>query len=192
MNILWVLMILLGMLMAIVTGNINIINDVLINDVQEAVVFAISLTGIMAVWLGLMNIAKRSGLMNSLSVIFRPIIRLLFPSIPVNHPATSAIMMNMMANMFGAGNSATALGLKAMEELQAINSNKKVASNAMCMFLVINMSSIQLIPLTVIKIRADAASAFPEEIIATTIFTTTISTVVGILACKALEGRKPQ
>ncbi|SCX79455.1 nucleoside recognition domain-containing protein [Alkaliphilus peptidifermentans] len=190
MNIIWILMILFGMLVALLSGKIEIINEVLIGDVQEAVVFAISLTGIMAVWLGLMNIAKKSGLITSFSRIFRPVIKLLFPSIPVNHPAISAIMMNMMANMFGAGNSATALGLKAMEELQTLNSNKKVASNAMCMFLVINMSSIQLIPLTVIKIRADAASSLPEEIIVTTIFATTVSTIVGILACKAMEGRK--
>ena len=121
------------------------------------------------------------------SKIMSPFIRILFPEIPKNHPAISAIVMNMAANMFGAGNSATALGLKAMEELQALNPHKERATNAMCMFLVINMSSIQLIPLSVLKIRADAGSANPTEIIGATLVATTISTIVGILSCKILE-----
>jgi len=190
MNIIWGAMILIGVFVAVVTGKAGIINDVILMDAQEAIIFAISLTGIMSVWLGLMNIAKKSGLIKSFSMLMRPITKLLFPSIPSDHPAISSIIMNMVANMLGAGNSATALGLKAMEELQGLNPNKKVASDAMCMFLVINMSSIQLIPLTVLKIRADAGSAFPEEIIITSIFATAVSTLVGIMVCKILAGGK--
>ncbi len=189
MNIIWVIMIFIGIIVAIVTGKPEIINDVIINDTGDAIVFAIGLTGIMCFWLGLMNIAKKSGLINSFAKLMTPITRFLFPDIPSNHPAIGAMMMNIVANMFGAGNSATALGLKAMEELQKLNRNKKVVSNAMAMFLVINMSSVQLIPLTILKLRADAGSADPAEIIITSILATIVSTVVGVIACKVMEGR---
>ncbi len=192
MNMIWFIMIFFGISMAIITGKTEIINEVLLQDVQEAVVFAIGLTGIMSVWLGLMNIAKKSGLINSFARLMKPFTAFLFPGIPTNHPAISAIMMNLVANMFGAGNSATALGLKAMEELQSLNSQKQRATNAMCMFLVINMSSIQLIPLTVLKIRADGGSSQPSEIIITSLLASIVSTLVGITACKILErGEKP-
>lgn len=192
MNMIWFIMIFFGISMAIITGKTEIINEVLLQDVQEAVVFAIGLTGIMSVWLGLMNIAKKSGLINSFARLMKPFTAFLFPGIPANHPAISAIMMNLVANMFGAGNSATALGLKAMEELQSLNSQKQRATNAMCMFLVINMSSIQLIPLTVLKIRADGGSSQPSEIIITSLLASIVSTLVGITACKILErGEKP-
>ena len=188
MNIIWLLMIFFSMLVAIAGGKIEIINDVIIKDSQEAVIFAMGLIGIMSVWLGLMKIAHKSGLLQRIASLTRPINGLLFPSIPPNHPAATAIMMNMLANMFGAGNSATALGIKAMEELQEINPNRERASNAMCMFLVINMSSIQIIPLTVLKLRGDAGSLAPTEIIGPSLVATTISTLAGILACKLLEG----
>jgi spore maturation protein A len=187
MNIIWFVMIIGGVGIALVNGKVDIVNQVVIQHSQEAVTFAIGLTGIMAVWLGLMNIAEKSGLIQSMSKAMGPFIRILFPEIPKNHPAISAIMMNMVANMFGAGNSATALGLKAMEELQQLNPEKDRATNSMCMFLVINMSSIQLIPLSVLKIRADAGSVNPTEIIGATLIATTVSTVVGILACKMME-----
>ncbi|SET23392.1 spore maturation protein A [Natronincola peptidivorans] len=190
MSIIWFSMIIFGMIVAIFNGKIEIINDVILQDAQEAVIFAIGLTGIMAVWLGLMNIAKKSGLIKAFALIMQPVTKLLFPKVPADHPAISAIMMNMVANMFGAGNSATALGIKAMEELQTLNKDKKAATNAMCMFLVINMSSIQLIPLTVLKLRGDAGSAAPTEIIATSFVATAVSTAVGIFVCKVLEGRE--
>lgn len=187
MNIVWAFMILCGIFVTIFTGEINIINEALLIDTQDAVVFAISLIGIMSVWLGLMNIAKKSGLIDILAKTLHPITKFLFPSIPSNHPAISAALMNMLANMFGAGNSATALGIKAMKEFQTLNPNKHKASHAMCMFLVINMSSVQLIPLTVLKIRADAGSVQPPEIIITSLFATFVSTVVGVLVCKTME-----
>ncbi|AOT73093.1 spore maturation protein [Geosporobacter ferrireducens] len=187
LSIIWFVMIVIGIFVAMLKGQLDIVNQVVINYTQEAVVFAIGLTGIMSVWLGLMKIAERSGLIDTIGKLMGPIIRLLFPEIPSNHPAISAIMMNLVANMFGAGNSATALGLKAMEELQQLNARKERATNAMCMFLVINMSSVQLVPLTVLKIRADAGSANPAEIIGTTLVATTVSTIVGILSCKILE-----
>lgn len=187
MNRIWIFMIIMGIGVAVFTGNTHTINDAVIQNTQDAVIFAIGLTGIMSVWLGLMNIAEKSGLIKGIGKIMSPFIRLLFPEIPKQHPAISSIVMNMVANMFGAGNSATALGLKAMQQLQNINHYKDRASNAMCMFLVINMSSIQLIPLTVLKIRADAGSINSTEIIGTSLVATTVSTIVGIGACKLLE-----
>ncbi|WP_083238869.1 nucleoside recognition domain-containing protein [Caloranaerobacter ferrireducens] len=188
-NYIWFFLIFIGIIVSIINGNIDSINAVVIEDTQEAVKFAISLTGIMAVWLGLMNIANKSGLINIFSKILKPITKLLFPELPQNHPAISAIIMNMVTNMFGAGNSATALGIKAMEEMNKLNVDKKKATNAMCMFLVINMSSIQLVPLTVLKIRADAGSLNPTEIIGTSLIATTISTLVGIISVKIFQLR---
>lgn len=188
-NYIWVFLIFIGIIVAIFTGNIDGINIAVIEDTQEAVMFAIGLTGIMAIWLGLMNIAQKSGLIKSFSRLISPITRFLFPDIPKDHPALSAIVMNIVTNMFGAGNSATALGIKAMEEMNKLNIDKKKATNAMCMFLVINMSSVQLVPLTVLKIRADAGSLNPTEIISTSLIATIISTVVGITSAKILQGR---
>lgn len=189
-NYIWFFLIFIGMVVAIFTGKIDVINVAVIEDTQEAVRFAISLIGIMAVWLGLMNIAEKSGLIKKFSKLLRPITMLLFPNIPKNHPAIGLIVMNMVTNMFGAGNSATALGIEAMKEMQSLNIDKKRATNAMCMFLVINMSSIQLVPLTVLKIRSDAGSLNPTEIIGTSIIATTVSTIVGIVSVKVLQGRR--
>lgn len=186
-NYIWAFMILLGIIVAVITGNIDGINTAVLNDTQEAVIFAIGLTGVMALWLGLMNIAEKSGLVKSFGKTLRPFMRFLFPDIPKDHPAISAIVMNMVANMFGAGNSATALGIKAMEEMNKLNKDKKRATNAMCMFLVINMSSVQLVPLTVLKIRSDAGSINPTEIIGTSLIATIVSTIVGIISVKILE-----
>lgn len=188
-NYIWFFLILIGIIVAIFTGNIEVINTAIIEDAEEAVKFAIGLTGIMGVWLGLMNVAEKSGLIKSFSRLLRPITRMLFPDVPKDHPAMSAIIMNMVTNMFGAGNSATAIGIKAMEEMNAINNNKSKATNAMCMFLVVNMSSIQLVPLTVLKIRADAGSTAPTEIIGTSLIATAVSTIVGIISAKILQVR---
>lgn len=186
-NYIWFFLIFIGILVAIFTGNINVINNAVIEDTQAAVMFAIGLTGIMAVWLGLMKIAEKSGLIRAFGKLLRPITSFLFPDIPKDHPAISAIVMNMVTNMFGAGNSATALGIKAMEEMNTLNIHKEKATNAMCMFLVINMSSVQLVPLTILKIRADAGSLNPTEIIGTSLIATTVSTVVGIFSAKILQ-----
>ena len=189
-NYIWFFLILIGIIVAVFTGSIDTINNAVIEDTQQAVVFAIGLTGIMAIWLGLINIAQKSGLIKSFSKLINPITKFLFPDIPKDHPALSAIVMNIVTNMFGAGNSATALGIKAMEEMNKLNIDKKRATNAMCMFLVINMSSVQLVPLTVLKIRSDAGSVNPTEIIGTSLIATFVSTIVGIISVKILQGRR--
>ena len=185
----WFLMIFIGIIYAVFTGSLGEINHIILSEAQEGVVFAISLMGIMAFWLGIMNIAEKSGLIKSISKLFRPIIRLIFPEIPKGHPAERWILMNFIANMFGVGNGATAFGLKAMSELNNLNRDKTIATNSMAMFLIINMSSLQLVPLTVLKIRYDYGSINPTDIIGPTIIATTLSTIVAIIIGKFFEVR---
>lgn len=189
-NTIWFLLIFIGIVYSLFTGTLNEINNIILKDAQEGVMFSISLVGIMSFWLGIMNIAEESGLIKKLSKGLRPIMRILFPDIPDGHPAQSSILMNFIANMFGVGNAATALGLKAMKDMNSLNRDKKRATNAMCMFLVINMSSLQLVPLSVLKIRLDYGAANPSEIIAPGLIATGISTIVGIVAAKLLEKRE--
>lgn len=189
MNKIWFYMISIGIINSIVFGKLEELNKVIMVEASRGIEFTISLIGIMALWMGIMNIAKESGLVDSIGKIIYPVIKLLFPSIPKGSKALSYILMNMSLNMLGASNGATAFGLKAMEELQDLNTEKNKATNDMIMFLVINMSSIQLVPFTVLKIRLDEGAVNPNEIIATTLFATMISTIIGIVLCKLLERR---
>lgn len=189
-NTVWFLMIFIGILYGAFTGNLGELNNIILKEAQEGVTFAISLIGIMCFWLGMMNIAEKSDLIKSISRGFRPIVRLLFPDIPKDHPAERWVLMNFIANMFGVGNGATAFGLKAMKELDSLNPNKKKATNAMAMFLIINMSSLQLVPLTVVKLRYDYGSKNPTGIIGITILATFLSTIVAIIVGKIFEGGK--
>ncbi|HLB00449.1 MAG TPA: nucleoside recognition domain-containing protein [Bacteroidota bacterium] len=161
-------------------------NDGIVRYAKIAVELAIGLIGIMALWLGLMKIAEQAGLVAMLSRLLKPVTTRLFPDIPPDHPAVGAMLMNISANMLGLANAATPLGLKAMEELDKLNRKTGVATDAMCTFLVINTSSVQLIPATVIAIRAAAGSANPTEIVGPVIFATTIGTVVGVAVVKLL------
>ena len=186
-NTIWFLMIFVGIIYGAFTGNLAEINNIIIKEAGEGVTFAIGLIGIMSFWIGIMNIAEKSGLIKSISRIFRPIIRILFPDIPKDHPAERWILMNFIANMFGVGNGATAFGLKAMKELDSLNINKRRATNAMAMFLIINMSSLQLVPLTVVKLRYDYGSQNPTEIIGMTLLATSLSTIIAIIIGKIFE-----
>ncbi len=161
-------------------------NEGIVRYAKIAVELAIGLIGIMALWLGLMKIAEQAGIVAMLSRILRPVTKRLFPDVPPDHPAVGAMLMNISANMLGLANAATPLGLKAMEELNKLNRKTGVATDAMCTFLVINTSSVQLIPATVIAIRASAGSANPTEIVGPVIVATTIGTLVGIAVVKLL------
>ena len=183
-------MIFVGIIYAVYTGNLGEINNIILSEAEEGVTFAISLMGIMAFWLGIMNIAEKSGLIKSISKLFRPLTRLLFPEVPKGHPAERWILMNFIANMFGVGNASTAFGLKAMRELNNLNRDKKIATNSMSMFLIINMSSLQLVPLTILKIRYDYGSSNPTDIIGPIIIATTLSTIVAIIIGKLFEVAK--
>lgn len=183
----WFGLIILGIVFSVCTGKPETVSNVLLYDIQKSVDLILSLVSIMAFWSGLMRIVEKSGILNKLAQFLKPLIRVLFNDIQNNTEAINAVIMCIAANMFGIGNSATALGIKAMQEMQKKNKNKKVALNSMCMLLVINMSSIQLLPLSVIKMRADAGASNPNDIILPTIIATTFSTIVAILFAKYYE-----
>ncbi len=147
---------------------------------KSAFEIAIGLTGLLAFWLGIMKIGEKSGMINALSKFLSPVLCKLFPDIPKGHPALGSIFMNLSANMLGLDNAATPLGLKAMEELQSLNTKKDTATNPMIMFLVINTSGLILIPISIMMYRAQMGAAQPTDIFIPTLITTTISTMVGI------------
>jgi spore maturation protein A len=159
LNYIWFAIILLSVIAGMVTGNIDAVTEAAINSAETAVELAIGLIGIMALWLGIMKIAEESGLVEVIAQFVRPITVKLFPNVPPNHPAMGSIVLNMSANVLGLGNAATPLGLKAMQELQELNPTEDTATDAMCMFLAINTSSVQLIlPATVVALMGVASS----------------------------------
>lgn len=177
-------MIFISVIVGTINGRIDAVTESAIQMSKTAVEIAIGLIGIMALWLGTMKIAEKSGLIGLIAGALKPITIRLFPDIPQDHPAIGSIVLNMAANMLGLGNAATPLGLKAMEELQELNQEKDTASNAMCTFLAINTSSIQLIlPATVVGLMGAASN----QIFITTIITTSLSTAAAIIAVKAME-----
>jgi spore maturation protein A len=187
LNYIWFGMMFAGVVVGIFTGNIDAVTEAAIDMAKVAVNLAIGLIGIMALWLGIMKIAEESGLIRLIAKGLRPITIRLFPDVPEDHPAIGSIVLNMSANILGLGNAATPLGLKAMEELQEINPDKDTATNAMCTFLAINTSSVQLIlPASVVALMGATSS----QIFITTIFATGMSTIAAITAVKFLEKRK--
>ena len=187
LNYIWFGMMFSSVVVGIFTGNIDAVTEAAIDMAKVAVNLAIGLIGIMALWLGIMKIAEESGLIRLIAKGLRPITIRLFPDVPEDHPAIGSIILNMSANILGLGNAATPLGLKAMEELQEINPDKDTATNAMCTFLAINTSSVQLIlPATVVALMGATSS----QIFITTIFATGMSTIAAIAAVKFLEKRK--
>ncbi len=177
-------MIFISVVIGTITGNIEAVTEAAITMARTAVEIAISLIGIMAMWLGTMKIAEESGLIRIIARGLRPITIRLFPDIPKDHPAIGSIVLNMAANILGLGNAATPLGLKAMEELQELNSKKDTATNAMCTFLAINTSSVQIIlPATVVALMGAASN----QIFITSILATGLSTISAIVAVRILE-----
>ncbi|MBU1100877.1 MAG: spore maturation protein [Bacteroidetes bacterium] len=164
----------------------NVTNS-LLNYAGVAVNIAIGLIGIMALWLGIIKVAEKAGLINLIAKSVRPITKFLFPDVPHDHPAVSSMVMNISANMLGLGNAATPFGIKAMEELDKLNPEKGTATNAMCTFLAINTAGLTLIPTTAIAVRAAAGSSDPTIIIGTSIFGATCATITGITAAKLFE-----
>ncbi len=161
-------------------------NEGIFGSAKTAVELAIGLIGIMALWLGLMKIAEQSGLVSKIARLLKPLMTRLFPDVPADHPAMGAMVMNISANMLGLANAATPLGLKAMEELNKLNPKAGTATDAMCTFLVINTSNVQLIPATVIAIRAASGSSNPAEILAPVLIATCVSLIVGVTVVKLL------
>lgn len=186
-NYIWCGMIIIGIIVGTLTGNIEAVSTAAIEWAETAVELSLGLIGVMALWLGLMKIAEEAGIVRGMGLLMKPIMVKLFPEVPADHPAMGSIVANMAANFFGLGNAATPLGIKAMQELQDLNENKDEASNAMVMFLAINTSSITLISSSIIAYRSAAGAANPADVIGPTIIATAVSTTVAIIACKVLE-----
>ncbi len=187
LNTLWLGLILLAVLIGGFTGQMSQVVDGAVDGAQSAVTLAIGLIGVMAVWLGLMRLAEKAGLVQALARALRPLLRRLFPDVPAEHPAMGSIVMNLAANMLGLTNAATPLGLRAMKDLESLNPAPGTATNAMCTFLAINTSSVQLIPMSVIAILVASGAANPTAIVGTALVATACSTAAGIAAVKGLE-----
>lgn len=189
-NLIWVFMTVIGIVFAMFNGTMSAVNEAVFSGAKEAVTLCIGLISILVFWLGMMRIAEDAGLLVILAKLFRPIVKRLFPEIPNEHPAMGYILSNMMANMFGLGNAATPLGIKAMEEMRKLNGGSNEASNSMITFLAINTSSLTLIPTTVIAIRMNYNSANPTDIVGTTLIATMCSTLGAIIIDRYFRYRR--
>ena len=187
LNYIWFGLIFISVVVGTITGRIDDVTEAAIAMSKTSVEIAIGLIGIMALWLGTMKIAEESGLIQIIARALRPITIRLFPDLPTDHPAIGSIVLNMAANMLGLGNAATPMGLKAMKELQELNQQKDTATDAMCTFLAINTSSVQIIlPATVVGLMGAASN----QIFITTIIATGLSTVAAIVSVKFLSKMK--
>lgn len=187
LNYLWAAFILIGIVFAAFTGNIEGITGGALDAAVEAVTLCIRMLGILCMWTGLMKIAEKSGLVESLSKGLAPALGLLFPKLQKGSKAMEYISTNVIANILGLGWAATPPGIKAMEELQKVNPDKTKASKEMCMFLIVNLSSLQLVTISIIAYRAQYNSMNPQEIIGPGILATLVSTAVGITFAKVME-----
>ncbi len=184
MNSIWFYLIMLSIVAAAWLGDPQKLTDISFKAAKNGVNLAIGLTGAMALWLGLMKIAESGGLMVLISRGIKPIMTRLFPDIPAEHPAMSAMVLNMAANALGLGNAATPLGIKAMTALEKLNSRPGVATDAMCLFLAINTSNVTILPLGTIAVRAAAGASEPAAVLLPSILATSCSTAVAIAAAK--------
>jgi len=171
----------LGITVGVLRGNIAEVSSATLNSSKEAVSLCIAMLGVMAMWTGLMQVAKKCGLIASLTRALRPVLRLLFPDIPKDHIVNEYLASNIIANILGLGWAATPMGLMAMRELKKLNHDSDVASCDMCTFLIVNISSLQLIPVNIIAYRSQYGSVNPAEILGAGIIATLISTFVGVV-----------
>ena len=201
LNTIWALMILIGVAVGILTGNMEAVGNGALESAGSAVTLCITMMGILSMWTGLMQVARASGLLEKMAGWLSPVIGFLFPNLKKDSKAAEYIATNMVANVLGLGWAATPAGIKAIEELAALEeergtpgyekealnlpeSTSRAASNEMCTLLVINMSSLQLIPINMIAYRSQYGSASPAAIVAPVILATVISTIVAVVFCK--------
>lgn len=188
-NIIWVTFVLGGIVMGAFLGRMDLVTQAVIDGGKSAVELAFVMAGVIAMWAGVLKIAEEAGMVRGLSRRMEPFMDWLFPSVPRGHKAREYIATNFVANFLGLGWAATPAGLMAMKELQKLNRDKKEASFAMCTFLVINMSSLQLVSINIVAYRTQFGSHAPAEIVGVGIVATCITTIVGILLAKAYEKR---
>lgn len=186
-NYIWFFILVIGIVVGIITGRGELMSKVIISSTTSSVDLIIKLLGIMSLWCGIMKIAEKSGLTDKLAKILKPILRLILKDAGKDDKTLGSIVMNITANMMGLSNAATPFGIKAMENMQEINLDKDKASDDMAMFLVLNAACIQIIPTTIISIRAASGSNSPADIILPSILTTGMAGIVGIISCNILE-----
>ena len=187
LNYIWFALLAIALVVAMFNGTAAQVTKASVDSAKTAVEISLGLVGIMTLWLGIIRVAEKAGLVTLLARILTPFRRLLFPEIPPDHPAIGAMIMNLAANMLGLSNAATPLGIKAMEELQELNPEKETASNAMVTFLVLNTAGIQFIPATIIGVLAAAGSKQPTAIISTTIVATLCGALAAVTTAKILQ-----
>lgn len=193
LNYIWAILIFIGVIYGALTGHMADVTNGALDSAKSAVELCITMLGVMSLWTGLMEIATRSGIIEAFTRKIMPVMRWLFPDVPANHEAMSHMSTNMIANFLGLGWAATPAGLLAMKSLSELNTkHPDAASNTMCTFLVINISSIQLIPVNIIAYRSQYGSVNPASIIGPAIIATTISTLAGVIFCRIAQRRIPQ
>ena len=205
LNKLWGAMIVIGIAVAAFQGKIGNVGTAAIDSSKEAVMLCITMLGVMSMWTGIMNVAKKAGLIDAMTRALRPVLRFLFPDIPREHEANEYIAANIIANVLGLGWAATPAGLKAMKELEKVEEERRkekvakrtihavskgTASNEMCTFLILNISSLQLIPVNVIAYRSQYGSVNPTAIVGPGILATAVSTGVAVVFCKVMDCKK--
>lgn len=186
-NIIWFLLLAFGIVFGLITGKGEIISKSIIGSTEASMKLIIGLIGMMCLWSGVMKIAQRSGITDKFSRLLSPILKLLFKDAQKNKEAMGSIILNLTSNMFGLSNAATPFGIKAMEELQKINPDKDTATNDMALFLVLNAACIQLIPTSIISMRAACGSNNPGIVIIPAILTTGFAAIMGVIYCKILQ-----
>lgn len=194
LNFIWAGMIIIGVVYATLQGDIAIVTNAALDSAKEAITLCLTMMGIMSFWMGLMEIATKAGVIGALSNMLRPAIRFMFPKIPKKHKANEYITTNVIANILGLGWAATPAGLQAMESLGQLQRERgcdeSIASDEMCTFLIINISSLQLIPVNIIAYRSQYGSVNPTRILGAGLIATTISTLVGCVYCKWKSGKR--
>jgi len=211
LNYLWAMMIMVGIIYGVFAGNMEALTNGALDSAKEAISLCLNMCGVMALWMGLMEIAQTSGLIEGMTKKISPFISFLFPRIPKNHPAREAISTNIIANVLGLGWAATPAGLKAMEELSKLEAERgnpeyckkaegekkrvgkmrkdsgRTASNEMCIFLIINIASLQLVPVNMIAYRSQYGSASPTAVIAPGLIATFVSAIAAVIYCKIMD-----
>lgn len=202
MNYLWGGMLLIGIIYGALTGNLKEVTEAAIDSSKEAVSLAVAIAGVTAMWTGLMKIAEETGLIRQMTQKMRPVLKFLLPTVPPDHPAYGQISLNMIANVLGLGWAATPAGLRAMEGLAELNQEEcrrlgvgknrapHIATRDMCTFLIINISSLQLIPVNIIAYRSQYGSPNPTAILGPAIAATTVSTIAGVVFAKIMYKRE--
>lgn len=188
-NIIWTVFIVCSIIFGLVTNNMHVVNNTILDSAKKSLDMLIQIFPVLSLWMGLMNIASKSKLLEKLSSSLSPILTKLFPDIPKNHESLSLIASNIIANMFGLGSAATPFGLKAMESLQTLNKKKDTATRSMITFLVVNTSGVTIIPTTIISLRLMHGSKEPTKIVLACLIATVCSTIGGIVIDRILARR---